>query len=81
MGIYSLVAFCIFLILKLTNQIDWSWWTVTCPLWIGPAMFLVIFISVIVIVGIITFAPDFSRWVYNHSVGAIIARKLFSHKQ
>jgi hypothetical protein len=24
----------IFLVLKLTNQIDWSWWWVTSP-WIG----------------------------------------------
>lgn len=27
------VLFLIFLTLKLTNVIDWSWWWVTCPLW------------------------------------------------
>lgn len=28
------VLFCIFLVLKLTNHIDWSWWWVTSPLWL-----------------------------------------------
>ena len=27
------VLFIVFLILKLTNVIDWSWWWVTAPLW------------------------------------------------
>lgn len=29
------VVFIVFLILKLTHVIDWSWWWVTSPLWIG----------------------------------------------
>lgn len=29
------VLFLIFLVLKLTHVIDWSWWWVTAPLWIG----------------------------------------------
>jgi hypothetical protein len=28
-------VFLIFLILKLTGGVDWSWWWVTAPLWIG----------------------------------------------
>ena len=28
-------VFIVFLILKLIDKIDWSWWWVTCPLW-GP---------------------------------------------
>lgn len=28
------VLFVVFLILKLTNYIDWSWWWITAPLWI-----------------------------------------------
>lgn len=32
------VLFVVFLVLKLTHYIDWSWWWVTCPLWIGPAI-------------------------------------------
>ena len=46
----TMVLFIVFLILKLTNNIDWSWWWVTCPLWIG----LAIVISVLLIVGLIT---------------------------
>ena len=29
-----LILFLIFLVLKLTKQIDWSWWWVTSPIWI-----------------------------------------------
>lgn len=28
------VLFFIFLVLKLTGAIDWSWWWVTAPIWI-----------------------------------------------
>lgn len=31
----AVVVFIIFLILKLTGVIAWSWWWVTSPLWIG----------------------------------------------
>lgn len=36
----EIVLFIVFLILKLTNVIAWSWWWVTCPLWIGPAILI-----------------------------------------
>jgi hypothetical protein len=29
------ILFLIFLVLKLTNVITWSWWWVTSPLWIA----------------------------------------------
>lgn len=38
------VVFIVFLILKLTNVIDWSWWWVTAPLWIPFAICTVLFI-------------------------------------
>jgi len=34
------VLFIIFLILKLTGNIDWSWWWVTSPLWIPVVLFI-----------------------------------------
>ena len=34
--------FIVFLILKLTGTIDWSWWWVTSPLWIPVALGIVI---------------------------------------
>ena len=36
------VVFIVFLILKLTGNIDWSWWWVTSPLWIPLVIFFVI---------------------------------------
>ena len=36
----GMVLFLIFLVLKLTGVITWSWWWVTCPLWGGLAIIL-----------------------------------------
>lgn len=50
---YSLgtTLFLIFLILKLTGQIDWSWWWVTAPIWIPlgivAIVLLVLFIGLL----------------------------------
>jgi hypothetical protein len=37
------VLFLIFMTLKLTGNIDWSWWWVTSPLWIPIALLLIVF--------------------------------------
>lgn len=42
-------VFIIFLILKLTHVIDWSWWWVTAPLWISAGITLLIFAFVLLI--------------------------------
>ena len=34
------LVFLVFLVLKLTNVIDWSWWWVTAPLWGIVALWL-----------------------------------------
>jgi hypothetical protein len=39
----------VFIVLKLTKVIDWSWWWVTCPLWIPIAIFVVLVIIVLLI--------------------------------
>jgi len=51
------ILFLIFLVLKLAKigtVATWSWWWVTCPLWIGiiiPVTFLIIFsIGVVIVV-------------------------------
>lgn len=36
------ILFCVFLILKLTGVIDWSWWWVTAPLWITTLLLIII---------------------------------------
>lgn len=35
---FGTVLFLVFLVLKLTGNIDWSWWWVTSPLWIPLAL-------------------------------------------
>ena len=37
----------LFVGLKLTNHIDWSWWWVLSPLWIGLAIGVVVLIIVL----------------------------------
>jgi membrane protein YdbS with pleckstrin-like domain len=44
----------IFVVLKLTETIDWSWWWVFSPLWIS-ALFSV-FILVLIFIGFIIYA-------------------------
>ena len=48
-----MILFIVFLVLKLTNVINWSWWWVTAPLWIPVSIVLVLLIIAIVILGII----------------------------
>jgi hypothetical protein len=52
------VGFCglltiVFIVLKLCNVIDWSWWWVLSPIWIPTAIIIaiVILVFIIVIVG------------------------------
>lgn len=44
----------LFVGLKLTGLIDWSWWWVTAPFWGGIAVALVIMMGVGVVAGIYT---------------------------
>ena len=39
-----LALFTVFTVLKITGYIDWSWWWVTAPLWIIPAIMTIIFV-------------------------------------
>lgn len=43
------LLFMVFLVLKLTNVIDWSWWWVTSPLWIP---FAIVVLCVIIMISI-----------------------------
>lgn len=44
------ILFVVFLVLKLTHIIDWSWWWVTAPLWI-PIGFV---IALTVLLGVLS---------------------------
>ena len=39
---FGTVLFLVFLVLKLTGNIDWSWWWITSPIWIPLALGIVI---------------------------------------
>ena len=42
------LVFIVFLVLKLTKVIDWSWWWVTAPLWgVIPIILIVVICQVI----------------------------------
>lgn len=47
------VLFIVFLVLKLTNVINWSWWWVTAPLWIPTGLVLGIILLLAMIGGLV----------------------------
>ena len=57
------LLFLTFLVLKLTNVINWSWWWVTAPLWIpvGLALGAIVVLLVVAIISI-GLAPRKDRW-------------------
>ena len=48
----DIILFIVFLILKLTGEINWSWWWVTSPLWIPVCIVFVVFIIAAFVLGI-----------------------------
>lgn len=46
---FTSLLFIVFLVLKLTNVINWSWWWVTAPLWVTPVLGIVL-VSLFIIV-------------------------------
>jgi len=52
------IGFCglltiLFITLKLTKVIDWSWWWILAPLWLPACIVLTIFAMVMIVAGII----------------------------
>ena len=54
----GMILFIVFLVLKLTNVIDWSWWWVTSPLWIP-------FVAASVILGIVGVVAIIIEYINN----------------
>lgn len=50
------LLFITFLVLKLTNVINWSWWWVTAPLWGGVALvaafFIILALTIVISAGV-----------------------------
>lgn len=53
------VLLILFIVLKLTHNIDWSWWWVLSPLWIPVAMVMALMVLTALIVMIV---EAFKRW-------------------
>jgi hypothetical protein len=49
LGIVTVVQI-IFLILKLTGNIWWSWWWVLSPIWIPIALFFLVFFTMLIVI-------------------------------
>lgn len=43
------VLFLVFLVLKLTENIDWSWWWVTSPIWIPLVVGIAILLTLVIV--------------------------------
>ena len=43
---FGFTLFIVFLVLKLTEVIDWSWWWITAPLWFPITILLMILLFV-----------------------------------
>jgi len=51
-GLFGLLGI-IFIVLKLTGTISWSWWLVTLPLWGGFALLIAVLIVFALVAAII----------------------------
>jgi len=47
---FSVLLTLIFITLKLTNVIDWSWWWILFPIWIGVIALAVIIIGFVLMI-------------------------------
>jgi hypothetical protein len=45
----GVILFLIFMVLKLTGNITWSWWYVTLPLW-GPLLLVLVIMGIVALV-------------------------------
>ncbi len=49
---FASLLFLLFLALKLTHVIDWSWWWITAPLW-GPFVIVVVALIIITVITVL----------------------------
>ena len=54
LGVLGLLGV-VFVTLKLTGYIDWSWWWVTSPFWAGFALAIAVLISVATLAFVVWF--------------------------
>jgi hypothetical protein len=49
---FASLLFLLFLALKLTHVIDWSWWWITAPIW-GPFVIVVVVLIIIAVIAVL----------------------------
>ena len=65
MGGTLFTVFIVFLILKLTHVIDWSWWLVTCPLWVSVLIVpVMIFLLIFGVISSTAILAVLARWFF-----------------
>jgi len=52
-GVFGLLGV-VFVTLKLTGVISWSWWWVTAPFWGGFAVFVAVILFFLAVAGLLT---------------------------
>ena len=61
----------VFVVLKLTNNIDWSWWWVLSPIWISIVASLIILIIVLIVLLLFEIIrPRRTRWHERNQIKA-----------
>jgi hypothetical protein len=53
--------FIVLFILKITNTINWSWWLITLPLWLWPALIVSISLFLVILFAIALIALLFRK--------------------
>ena len=49
---FASLLFLLFLALKLTHVIDWSWWWITAPIW-GPFVIVAVVLIIIAVIAVL----------------------------
>jgi len=63
----------VFIVLKITKYIDWSWWWVVSPIWISFS--IAISVVVLIFVGAVLYEMNFFTWLGDKVVN------IFSKKE
>lgn len=63
----TFLLFLVFLVLKLTGVITWSWWWVTAPLWVPMAL--------IVAIGVVVFAVAFLYYLISGTAMKMVRKQ------
>lgn len=55
----------VFVILKATGYLHWSWWAVFAPLWILPVLCVIAVTVALLIFGLLLLLEQYQRWAWR----------------